>query len=203
MGTRGAYGFRIDGEDKVTYNHFDSYPSGLGRDLLKELRGCDRQRLFEVARKLVLVDGKSKPTPEQIEQLRKYANTDVSTRSLDEWYVLLRETQGTILPWLNGEVPVMIDNHSFLRDSLFCEWAYIVNLDERILEIYRGFNKSQTGSGRYAALHTEGDGDYFGVTLLTTMPLDEIANQSDAELDQTIERWEEMRYPAEDPTLAS
>ncbi len=26
MGTRGAYGVRIDGQDKIAYNHSDSYP---------------------------------------------------------------------------------------------------------------------------------------------------------------------------------
>ena len=31
MGTRGAYGFRINDKDKVTYNHFDSYPDGFGK----------------------------------------------------------------------------------------------------------------------------------------------------------------------------
>jgi len=33
MGTRGAYGFRKNGIDKVTYNHFDSYPEQLGESL--------------------------------------------------------------------------------------------------------------------------------------------------------------------------
>lgn len=29
MGTRGAYGFYIDGTTKVSYNHMDSYPEGM------------------------------------------------------------------------------------------------------------------------------------------------------------------------------
>ena len=37
MGTRGAFGFLVDGETKVTYNHWDSYPSGLGQDLVDTL----------------------------------------------------------------------------------------------------------------------------------------------------------------------
>lgn len=31
----------------------------------------------------------------------------------------------------------MIDNVSFLQDSLFCEWGYVINLDTNVLEIYR------------------------------------------------------------------
>lgn len=35
----------------------------------------------------------------------------------------------------------MIDDSEFLNDSLFCEWTYIINLDNEQFEVYRGFNK--------------------------------------------------------------
>lgn len=38
MGTRGTWGFVADGDEKLTYNHFDSYPDGLGVDVLDALR---------------------------------------------------------------------------------------------------------------------------------------------------------------------
>lgn len=37
MSTRGAYGFILNGEEKITYNHCDSYPSYLGINILKFL----------------------------------------------------------------------------------------------------------------------------------------------------------------------
>lgn len=37
MGTRGFYGFRYKGRYILFYNHWDSYYSGLGNDILKEL----------------------------------------------------------------------------------------------------------------------------------------------------------------------
>ena len=33
MSTRGLYGFRKNNRDKTTYNHFDSYPDYLGREI--------------------------------------------------------------------------------------------------------------------------------------------------------------------------
>jgi hypothetical protein len=42
-----------------------------------------------------------------------------------------------------------LDNR-FLIDSLFCEWAYIINLDSGKLEIYHGFNHDPDAPGRYA-----------------------------------------------------
>jgi hypothetical protein len=38
MGTRGFYGFRYKGRYILFYNHWDSYYSGLGNQLLDELR---------------------------------------------------------------------------------------------------------------------------------------------------------------------
>ena len=34
MSTRGIYGFRKNGEDKLTYNHYDSYFSYLGENII-------------------------------------------------------------------------------------------------------------------------------------------------------------------------
>jgi hypothetical protein len=77
----------------------------------------------------------------------------------------------------------MIDSHTFLVDSLFCEWAYIINLDENVLEIYRGFNKEPSDKGRYASLKEPDrvldNGNiiktkHYGVELIKEIPLSEI-----------------------------
>ena len=31
----------------------------------------------------------------------------------------------------------MLDDENFLNDNLFCEYGYIINLDENTLDIYR------------------------------------------------------------------
>lgn len=31
---------------------------------------------------------------------------------------------------------------TFAADSLFCEWAYVVDFDKRTFEVYKGFNKT-------------------------------------------------------------
>ena len=52
MSTRGAVGIRMNGIDKIGYNHFDSYPTGLGDDILTWLKGNDLtklKKLFEVS----------------------------------------------------------------------------------------------------------------------------------------------------------
>ena len=67
MGTRGAIGFRLDGVDKVAYNHFDSYPSGLGADVLTELCGKPNwEKMKEQVRNLAFLNQDVPPTEAQV-----------------------------------------------------------------------------------------------------------------------------------------
>lgn len=52
MGTRGLYGIRKDGVDKVTYNHFDSYPEYLGKNMLKFCMSHSKDALTELFNKI-------------------------------------------------------------------------------------------------------------------------------------------------------
>lgn len=58
MSTRGTYGVRIDGVDKLGYNHHDSYPSYLGANMLEAIRSLvgDIRLLQKNARNLQVVD---------------------------------------------------------------------------------------------------------------------------------------------------
>jgi len=182
MGTRGAVGFRKDGKDELSYNHWDSYPSGLGVSVLDYCRSHTIAEMSAVASKLVLVTEDSHLTDQQVQDHIDALNTSVGRQSVDDVYCLLREAQGSLGFY---DVPghyLMIDSHTFLADSLFCEWAYIINLDEGVLECYRGFNKDAKAPGRYAALK---DRDYQGVALVKTYPLSSLPDNGsfEAELD--------------------
>jgi hypothetical protein len=152
MGTRGLLGVRIDGRDKLTYNHFDSYPEGLGKDVLLALRSLatseDLKAAMAKARAIRLVKEDSKPRMADIEKCKMFADTGVSSRQLTDWYCLLRKAQGNLLAYL--DLGIMIDNHGFIRNSLFCEWAYIANFDTMRLEVYTGFQDKPHTNGRYA-----------------------------------------------------
>lgn len=66
------------------------------------------------------------------------------------------------------------DRLDFLYDSLFCEYAYIINLDSQTLEFYKGCNKNQNAEGRYANIKSDDDNEYYGVELIQEIPLSEI-----------------------------
>jgi len=178
MGTRGMVGIRIKGEDKLGYNQFDSYPSGLGADVVKFLRKVRRRKtgfhtLVEQALALKVVDDTGegvKPTAAEIETLKQHADTGVSGGELSEWYVLLRELQGDLEGCLKAGY--ICGGASFLSESLFCEWAYIVNLDTGKLEVYKGFQTTRDPKSRYSGKRAV-DG-YFGVALAAEFPVEDI-----------------------------
>lgn len=138
MGTRGAFGVKIDGVVKVTYNQFDSYPEGKGLDFVKDL--MNKSRVYKgfsfkrAARNWVDVTD-TVPTKEQIKYCESFSNFSVSRQSDTDWYCLLRELQGNILEHLH-KCKWYENAAKFMNDTLFCEWAYIWNLDDNTFEVY-------------------------------------------------------------------
>jgi hypothetical protein len=195
MGTRGALGVFIDGKTKATYNHFDSYPDGLGADVVAAVRNIlgDPERgmdwLKTKARAIQMWPQDQRATPELIEKLKKYADTSVSTRDVAEVYVLSRKMQGDIEDYIEAEF-MEEGGEAFMGDSLFCEYAYIINLDDGVLEFYRGFQKEPHEKGRYASLPFEKErraAQYYPVALVGTLPLNELPDD-----------WESRIFPRED-----
>lgn len=194
MGTRGAFGFRVNKQDKVTYNHFDSYPSGLGQDVLEYVAARTPQKLKAIASAIVMVNSDSKPNEEQIAECAPWTNLDVSNQTVEDWYCLLRNSQGNLEAYENG-LKYMIDSQSFLLDSLFCEYAYIINLDENVLEFYSGFNQiSRTRMGRYANQTERADKPedrcYYGVARVAKISLTDICGASKEQLNAIVSKMD-------------
>jgi hypothetical protein len=153
MGTRGFVGFVVGGAEKIVYNHFDSYLSGLGLETLHWLLG---ELLAEAdgvvtawrtqAQALTTVPDRE-PTAEERERLAEFEDSGVGSAE-DHWYRLLRETQGK--PGAILKAGFYEDAKEFPLDSLFCEWGYLVDLDAEVLEVYQGFQTAQPTKGRWA-----------------------------------------------------
>lgn len=161
MGTRGLIGLRFDGQLKGCYNHFDSYPTGLGREVVAfvEKLAADIE-LLEKFRDNVrdiewIEDDQSYLTQEQKDKLacRGFnipAEEKIRKKCMDgsycdeitplPWYNAIREFQGSgYLDLILEGFPYLPDNTDFIKDSLFCEYAYVINLDDLSVEFYEGF----------------------------------------------------------------
>lgn len=181
MGTRGVIGFVRNEREAIAYNHFDSYPSQLGKRVvefltLKLAKPNGLQELEQEVDALGIVDDQTSPaTREQILALREVSNfyvsqftatgpqrKDVSKTSPDglpdenvEWYNLLRDTQGD--PEMILAYGYIEDSRAFPLDGLFCEWGYIIDLDKRVLEVYKGYRQGVPKQGRWAGRPTAED----------------------------------------------
>lgn len=170
MGTRGLYGFRKNGIDKLTYNHYDSYPDYLGQIMVEFCKTTSIEEMNEIFDRIILVAENSTPTQEQITECIEFYDEGVSTGKVEDWYCLLREAQGNPNVYKHG-LKYMVDNQNFIKDSLFCEYAYIINLDTECLEFWVGFQKEPDENNRYG---TEVDDGYYPCKLLEEYSLGEI-----------------------------
>lgn len=193
MGTRGAIGFRIKRQDKVTYNHSDSYPEYLGKKVVEYIQTQTIESLKKTAENIILVQEDSIPTAKQLEECKSWNNFSVGKGTDEDWYCVLRESQGDLSTYSNG-LKYMIDNKSFLLDSLFCEYAYIINLDNNTLEFYFGYNKFPITKGRYSkqkqVVESAYDNGYYGVVLIEKFPLHEIMALETKQIEELIKNMD-------------
>ncbi len=185
MSTRGLYGLRKNGIDKYTYNHFDSYPSGLGRNVLEFCAENDVNKLSKLFNNIELVYKNETPTKDQIDICKReeWADFSVSSGRDDEWYCLLRHLQGNFKEYSkaieNDKKVFMTNDAHFIKDSLFCEYAYIINLDDEVLEFFVGFQQKPQNNNRYG---TNKKGKYYPCRLLYAIPLNKINFENTDEL---------------------
>lgn len=142
MNTRGAWGIKRGDKLIVQYNHFDSYPTGLGKQIVEDLNEWYKdapeewiKRLNEVLDEVEVIDEEKTPQPteEQLQYIRDEGiNFDENHK---EWLYVLSKLQGRVLPYLKGFKYFLNTGEDWLEDKLFCEWAYIFNLDNNTLEI--------------------------------------------------------------------
>lgn len=186
MGTRGLYGIRKNEIDKTTYNHYDSYPEYLGLHVLQFINKHTTDEISDLFDKIVLVQSGDQPTAEDIERCKGSTVLDVGNQSTSDWYCLLRDVQGNLDALFQLEFPYMIDDHEFIKESLFCEYAYIINLDTNMLEYYIGFQSYPTIDNRYGCVQSDG---YYPCRLRSEIPISEIRNTNYDDLESLILKY--------------
>jgi hypothetical protein len=150
MGTRNLTAVFQNGEYKVAqYAQWDGYPSGQGVNILKFLRTADMAKFADAVSKCIF------GTEEEIEQAWISAGAEkgadsVSMEVSEKLKIanpqFSRDTGSDVLPFIVAQDGCMLHNSiGFVFDSLFCEWAYVIDLDKGVFEVYQGFNKKPLG----------------------------------------------------------
>ncbi len=136
MGTRHSIIVIVDKKTKVAqYGQWDGSPSGVGCELLTTLLSCDLNDLKEKCKTLKSL------TEKQVQNKWKEVG-DVSEKFKELYPHLSRDCSSDILQHiLSGVCKEVSLDKQFPGNSLFCEWAYVIDFDKNSFEIYEGFNK--------------------------------------------------------------
>lgn len=138
MGKRGLIVLVCKGKLIAMYNHWNSYPQHLGAVLVSQLQELFKKYSMEQIReiisnlKIIYSNTKIEPTDEEIKSLSKYADESVRSRKLTDWYVLLRNCQGSLLKTFESGYALSEEIYN-LKDcstDLFIEYVYILNFDD-------------------------------------------------------------------------
>ena len=185
MGTRNLTMVVLDGEYKVAqYSQWDGYPSGQGetvlRFILDKLGGSSvKTTMFKLAinkcKFLTDQEIKNKWIECGADPNHDMVGMEVSNKFKQNYPELYRDSGAGVLSLIQNGVSELQDSIDFAADSLFCEWAYLLDLDNEVLEIYKGFVKEPLEEkDRFYYLQGQCKKDYFPVRLLSKIPFDKL-----------------------------
>lgn len=155
MGTRNLTIVRDENLLFGQYGQWDGYPEGNGVGVLTFLKRQMAFQQFRQAVKRIVVASQ--------ERLEELARADIDKDTHPQFF---RGLGTGILDFIaDGTGPVEVHNQiDFAADSLFCEWAYMVDLVERKLRCFKGFNKSPlTESDFFYFLSDKSRGGYYPI----------------------------------------
>lgn len=183
MGTRNLIAVFMDGEYKVAqYGQWDGYPEGQGQKCLIFLREKMDEIKFREQLKKVHFGNK-----EEFKKLFEEFGADPSgsismenyNRFKEAYPELHRDTAADILEMIqDGKVRILKNDIDFAADGLFCEWAYVIDLDKRTFEVYTGFHKEPlTEKDRFYFLKNKEEGEYSGIHMVFAWSIDDLPTE--------------------------
>lgn len=162
MGTRHVTVVVSNKKVKVAqYGQWDGYLSGQGKTIVEFIKDKMNFKTFqksvnncvfidEVKAKQYWTEAGADPNSDLV----SFEIADVHKRNHPQ---LSRDVGAKVLELIqntDGKGLELRDDLDFVCDSLMCEFAYVLDLDKKVLEIYKGFNKEKP-KGRFAKLKNE------------------------------------------------
>lgn len=172
MGTRHLTVVQLDGEYRIAqYGQWDGYPSGQGETVLEFLKNWDQPKFEAALRKCSFFNPKE--LTEFSEMVKREGIQETWPKKFPE---LSRDTGAEILGAIQEVGGFKLkDSIEFAKDSLFCEYAYVLDLDANTLEVYKGFNKSPlVPTDRFYGDGKPNEDGYYPIKLAKAYHLDKL-----------------------------
>lgn len=185
MGTRNITMVVSNGEMKVAqYGQWDGYPEGNGLVVFSFLKKLIRKNRLNEFKDIV--NKCSYITDEKIKEYYKELGVDVETQKFITLEIanefkkrhpqLDRDMGADILEYLLECGPEELkDDKNFVNDSLFCEWGYLIDLDNEVMEVYKGYNKEPLTEEDRFYKKTDEKLEYYPIRKIIGIPFDILA----------------------------
>ena len=194
MGTRNLTVVVHNQEVKVAqYGQYDGFPDSLGVKLLKFFSNpANTENLKKILPKVRLWNEKDQKQQDEFLESIGCTNGILNDKQKEEFkkrypfryrerYGRLREGQilEVLLEFHHLDELATTDAYDFASDSLFCEWAYVIDYDTNTFEVYKGLNTSGISEeDRFFPLY-DGENDYYPVKILASFPLDQLPDENE------------------------
>ena len=148
MGTRHLIAVMKNNDYKVAqYGQWDGYPEGQGVKVLNFLKENNIEEFKEKISKCKFIEDDSffeRIYRElNIEPKNGFITMDDVDKFKRKYPQLDRDMGADILNFIMKNDDIILKNSiEFVKDSLFCEWCYVIDLDKNTFEVYEGFNTS-------------------------------------------------------------
>lgn len=186
MGTRNLSMVLLDGNLVLSkYCQWDGYPEGQGATFLNFLSHAFNKNIF-----IQKIKASKSPSDEEFKNLWIECGADpvsdmvsfeTSDKFKQKYFHLHRDCGADVLNIIqSSDDGILLRNDfNFAADSLFCEWAYLLNLDNNTFEVYKGFNKSPLNEqDRFFNLQ-DNNSDYYPIKLVKSYSLDNLPSEQD------------------------
>jgi hypothetical protein len=196
MGTRNLTCVYLDGKPRIAqYCQWDGYPSGQGVSVYKFLKSLNTPEAVEnfkekvqALREVESDELKAKWVSCGASPTSDLVNMEVADRFKKRFPHLHRDCGAKILSMVAEGLDEIELAWTFAASGLFCEWAYVIDLDTMTLEVYAGFFKEPLNSGgRFDDMERTNEA-YTPVQKIKEYPIAELPDDEDEyikELDST------------------
>jgi hypothetical protein len=182
MGTRSLICVVADGKYRVAqYCQWDGYPSGAGLDVLIFLTYTKMKRFRKKINKCVLLNEqqmKDKWAEYGVDPDDFPIHKSVADKMYKKYPQFHRNMGADVLGFIyesNQNLIELKNSIYFAQDSLFCEWCYVIDLDQQTFEVYEGFNKKPLNPNeRFYREGQNNDNGYYAVKLLNQYSLNDL-----------------------------
>ena len=175
MGTRNLTCVYKNGEYRVAqYGWWDGYPEGQGVTILEFLHRVNMDE-FKTA-----IDNCRWITKEELDEINDGIDKGYIVNWQKRYLELSRDTGGEILEVITFKNKRILQNSlDFANNSLFCEWAYVVDLDQNTFEVYKGFNKEKLSETERFYNVENNEKDYKPVKFLKSFDLSNLPTKDE------------------------